>query len=146
MDLGEPGVSVPCFSRLPEDGKGPMADRAESFLTMDRRLAGDKGAFFVQARARESAALGCLEGDYILLQPAALADLPDGSIVAVKLDGQAGYYRFTRNEAGARIHPLQGKAPSVSVDDQTGMVFLGRVTGLYRRLDHLPAAVTTVAH
>jgi len=146
MDLDAPGVSVPCFSRLPEDGKGRRADRAESFLTMDRRLAGEKGAFFVQARAEELAALGCVEGDYILLQPANMAELSDGAIVAAKVEGRASYYRFSRNDSSVKLHPLQGRAEPTAVTGDTSMVLLGRITGLYRRMDHLPASVTSIAH
>ncbi len=146
MDLDAPGIPVPCFARLPEDGKGPRADRAESFLTMDRRLAGDKGAFFVQARAEELAPLGCVEGDYILLEPASLVELKDGAIVAAKVDGPAEYYRFSRNGQAVQLHPIGGKELAVEVDDSTSMVLLGRVTGMYRRMDHLPAAVTAIAH
>ena len=146
MDLDAPGVSVPCFSRLPEDGKGPRADRAESFLTLDRKLAGEKGAYFVQARAQELASLGCLEGDYILFQPASLADLPEGAIIAAKVEGKADYYRFSRNAGTVRLFQLAGKGSPVTVDNSTSVLLLGRVIGMYRRMDHLPAAVTAIAH
>jgi repressor LexA len=146
MDLEAQAVSVPCFARLPEDGKGPRADRAESFFTLDRRLAGEKGAFFVQARAEELAPLGCVEGDYILVEPSYVAELADGAIVAVKVGGQAGYYRFARNGSAIRLHALTGRGPATEVDDSSSMVLLGRITGMYRRMDHLPAAVTAIAH
>jgi len=146
MDLDAPAVSVPCFSRLPEDGKGPRADRAESFLSLDRRLAGEKGAFFVEARAEELAPLGCVEGDYILLEPANVMALQDGAIVAAKLEGKAGYYRFARNGQGFQLHPIGGKGAATQVDDSTSLVLLGRLTGMYRRMDRLPAAVTAIAH
>jgi repressor LexA len=146
MDLDAPGISVPCFARLPEDGKGPRADRAESFLTMDRRLAGDKGAFFVQARAEELAPLGCVEGDYVLMQPVSVSDLADGTIVAAKIEGQAGYYRFARNGQSISLHSLTGRGPATEVEDSSSMLLLGRITGMYRRMDHLPAAVTAIAH
>ncbi len=146
MDLDAPGVSVPCFSRLPEDGKGPRADRADSFLTLDRRWAGEKGAYFVQASSGDLAPLGCIEGDYILMEPASLVDLQDGAIVAAKVEGPAEYYRFSRNGQAVQLHPLAGKGSPTVVDDSTPLVLLGKVTGMYRRMDHLPAAVTAIAH
>jgi len=146
MDLDAQAVSVPCFSRLPEDGKGPRADRAESFLTLDRRLAGENGAFFVQARAEELASLGCKEGDYILLEPSGVSELQEGVIVAAKVEGRAGYFRFARNDKGVQLHPLTGRGPVTTVDGSISMVLLGKVTGMYRRMDHLPAAVTAIAH
>ena len=146
MDLDAPAVSVPCFSRLPEDGKGPRADRAESFLSLDRRLAGEKGAYFVEARAEELAPLGCVEGDYILLEPANLSELSDGAIVAAKIVERAAYYRFSRNGRAVQFHSLTGRGTPTEVDDSSSLVLLGRITGMYRRMDHLPAAVTAIAH
>jgi repressor LexA len=146
MDLDGQAVSVPCFSRLPEEGKGPRAERAESFLTLDRRLAGEKGAFFVQARAEELASLGCVDGDYILIEPASAAELAAGAIVAAKVEGRAGYYRFGRNGPAVQLHPLAGRGAPTAVDSSTSLVLLGKVIGMYRRMDHLPAAVTTIAH
>lgn len=146
MDLDAPAVTVPCFSRLPEAVKGPRADRAESFLTLDRRLAGDKGAFFVQARAEELAPLGCVEGDYILIEPADLAELADGALVAAKMGERAGYYRFARNGSSIQFHSLIGKGVATEVDDSGSVKLLGRITGMYRRMDQLPAAVTAIAH
>jgi repressor LexA len=146
MDLDAQAVSVPCFARLPEDGKGPRAERAESFLTLDRRLAGEKGAFFVQARAEELAPLGCVEGDYILLEPANLAELATGALVAAKVEGRAGYYSFARQGQSVQLHPLGGRGPATEVESSTALVLLGRVTGMYRRMDHLPAGITAIAH
>ena len=146
MDLDAQGVSVACFARLPEDGRGPRADRAESFFTLDRRLAGEKGAYFVQARAEELAPLGCVEGDYILVEPSTVSELADGAIVAAKVEGRAAYYRFSRNGRTIQLRPLAGRGAPTEVDDPASMVLLGRITGMYRRMDHLPAAVTAIAH
>ena len=146
MDLNAQAVSVPCFTRLPEDRNGQRASRAEMFLTLDRRLAGDRGAFFVQARAEELAPLGCAEGDYVLLEPTGVADVGDGAVVAAAVEGRPAYYRFNRNGHSILLHPVVGQSGPTVVEDPDGLVLLGRITGIYRRMDHLPAAVTTVAH
>ena len=146
MDLNAQAVSVPCFPHLPQDGNGHRASRAEMFLTLDRRLAGDRGAFFVQARAEELASLGCVEGDYILLEPVAVTEVADGSIVAASVEGRSAYYRFNRGKQTVFLHPLVGKTGPTAVENHEGLILLGRITGIYRRMDHLPAAVTAVAH
>ena len=146
MDLNAQAVSVPCFARLPEDRNGQRASRAEMFLTLDRRLAGDRGAFFVQARAEELASLGCVEGDYVLLEPTGVGDVGDGAVVAAAVEGRPAYYRFNRNGQSVLLHPVVGQSGPTVVEDPEGLVLLGRITGIYRRMDHLPAAVTTVAH
>jgi SOS-response transcriptional repressor LexA len=115
-------------------------------LTLDRRLAGDKGAFFVQASSSDLTALGCLEGDYVLLEPASPSDLANGAIVAASVDGPPGYYRFVRNGLTAELHRVGGKGVAAVVDDPSDLRLVGRVTGLYRRLDHASASVTAITH
>lgn len=146
MDLNAQAVSVPCFSTLPEDRSSQRASRAEMFLTLDRRLAGDKGAFFVQARAEELASLGCLEGDYVLLEPAGVGDLANGAVVAARIDGRPSYYRFVRNGQAVHLHPIGGHGEATVVEDPESLALLGRITGMYRRMDHLPVSVTGTAH
>jgi len=146
MDLNAQAISVPCFSTLPEDRSSQRASRAEMFLTLDRRLAGDKGAFFVQARAEELAPLGCLDGDYVLLEPAAVGDLADGAVVAAKIEGRPNYYRFVRNGRAVHLQPIGGVGEATVVDDPESLTLLGRITGMYRRMDHLPFSVTGTAH
>ena len=146
VDLNAQAVTVPCFSKLPEDRAGVRSSRAEMFLTIDRRLAGEKGAFFVQARAEDLARLGCLEGDYVLLEPALVNELADGALVAARVGNAPAYYRFTRNGQSAQLHPLGGKESSTEVENPDTLILLGRITGMYRRMDHLPASATTIAH
>jgi repressor LexA len=146
MDLNAQAVSVPCFSNLPHDRAGQRASRAEMFLTLDRRLAGEKGAFFVQARAEELAPLGCIEGDYVLLEPAGVGEVSEGAVVAANLGGRPAYFRFNRNGRSVLLQPLVGQGPPTVVEDPDRLILLGRITGIYRRIDHLPASVTSVAH
>ena len=146
MDLNAQAVSVPCFARLPDDNRGRRTSRAEMFLTLDRRLAGDRGAFFVQARAEELASLGLVEGDYVLVEPASVTEVPDGAIVAAKLADQSSYYRFARNGSAIQLHPLTGRGRATRIDDSDSLVLHGRVTGMYRRMDQHPVAATAIAH
>jgi repressor LexA len=147
MDLSDTqGVAVPCFTALPEDRFAQHSNRAETVLTLDRRLAGDRGAFFVEARADDLAPLGCTEGDYILVEPSSVGDLPDGVIVAARVEDRPGYYRFTRNGQGIQLHPLTGKAPPTQVQDPGSLVLLGRVIGMYRRVSQVAATATAFAH
>ena len=146
MDLNSEAVSVPTFRALPAERSELRASRADLHLTLDRRLAGDKGAFFVQASSSDLTALGCLEGDYVLLEPASPSDLANGAIVAASVDGPPGYYRFVRNGLTVEFHRVGGKGVAAVVDDPSDLRLVGRVTGLYRRLDHASASVTAITH
>ena len=146
VDLNAQAVSVPCFSSLPDDRNGQRAPRAETFLTLDRRLAGEKGAFFVQAQAEELAPLGLVAGDYVLLEPVSVDDLREGAIVAVWVQGKAGYFRFSRNGASILLQPLLAKGEASLEATPESVRVLGRVTGMYRRMDHLPTSATAFTH
>ncbi len=146
VDLNDQAVTLPCFSRLPADRSGSRSGRAEMFLTIDRRLAGEKEAFFVQARAGDLAPLGCVEGDYVLLEPALVGELSDGALVAARVTDTPAYYRFVRNGQSTELHPLGGKGKPTRIDDPSSLVLLGRITGMYRRMDHLPVSATAFAH
>jgi repressor LexA len=146
MDLNAQAVSVPCFSRLPEEPNAHRTSRAETFLTLDRRLAGDKGAFFVQARAEELTPLGCVDGDYVLLEPVSPGEVGEGAIVAAKVAEHSAYYRFNRNGHTVVLSPLVGKTEPTLVEEPEKLVLFGKITGIFRRMDHLPASVTAVAH
>ena len=73
--------------------------------------------------------------------------MTDGAIVAAKVEGQAGILpvRPERSRPFSFI-PWRGGELPPEVDDSTLLVLLGRITGMYRRMDHLPAAVTAIAH
>lgn len=146
VDLGGQVVSVPCFRQLPEDRSAIRPARADTFLAMDPRLVGNKGAFFVQARADELGAVGLLEGDYVLLEPAWGPDLPEGALVAARVEGRATYYRVGRQGSSLSLYPLGGRGESIVVEDPQTLVVLGRVVAMFRRLDHLPSSAAALLH
>src|SRR5690606_16697287 len=77
MDLNPDAVSLPCFRDLGEV-RGVRPDRAEGFLTLDRRLAPTRGAFVVRANGDGLAVLGVAEGDYLLVEPASIEAVEEG--------------------------------------------------------------------
>jgi len=142
VDLSAQTVSVPCFSEVP-DGR---RRKAELHLSIDRRLACDKGAFFVRAGANELALLGVHEGDYVLVEPASLAELEDGAIVAARVRLASGFYRMTRNGGGLHLEPLRPGAESAVVEDLEGLEIVGKVAAFYRRFDESAGGLNLTHH
>lgn len=143
VDLQPDAVTVPCFEALPDDRSATAVDH----LTVDRRLAGTKGSFFVRARGDELAALGMVEGDQVLLEPAEVHEVPDGGVVAAEIGGApARWGRVSRNGRGIYVQGLRrGDAPTL-VEDLSRIRVLGRVAGFVRRFDGTPAAANLTAH
>jgi repressor LexA len=142
VDLSAQTVSVPCFSEVP-DGRRPKAD---FHLSLDRRLAGEKGAFFVRAAGNDLAVLGVHEGDYVLVEPAAAAEVADGAIVAARLEPGSGFYRLTRNGAGTHLEALRPGGEITLVRDADRLEIVGRVAAFYRRIDASAGGLNLTHH
>lgn len=134
VDLHPEAVSVPLFSAVPAAADARLGDDDGSFLTLDRRLVGSEGSYFVEAPTGVEA-LGIREGDYLLVEPVGADRLVDGDVVAVRVNGHRGFARFMVQGGGVQLHgPPFGDAP-VAVEDVSRLPVLGRVVALFRRMD-----------
>jgi len=116
------------------------------FLTVDRRMTGGKGGFFVRIRGDELAVLGVQDGDHLLVEPANIDELEEGAVVVARTGIVPTFHRFSRNGAGIYLQSLRaGEAPKL-VEDPARMLLVGRVSALYRRMDGAGAAVSLTAH
>lgn len=142
VDLNAETVSVPCFAEIPRDGS--TAD-PEMYLSVDRRLGGKDGCFFVRAGSGDLAVLGVAEGDYVLVSPASLDDIDSGSVVVVEAGDGSDFHRFVRNGKGLHLEALQPGGESTLLEDPDALNVIGRVIGFYRRMDEA-AGVNLTPH
>jgi SOS-response transcriptional repressor LexA len=144
VDLNLDAVALPCYRDL-DDVRGSRPDRAESFLTLDRKLAPQRGAFVVRAGGDGLAVLGAAEGDYVLVEPTSIDQVEDGAVLVVR-DGEGSVYRrLTRNGRGVYLHDLRTGTGSQLVEDPSQIELLGRVSALIHRMDGR-AGVSFTAH
>jgi repressor LexA len=136
VDLGTDTVSVPCYAEVPEGGRN---GQAEMYVSIDRRLGGKDGSFFVRARSGDLAVLGVNEGDFVLVTPATLDDIDNGSIVVARVGGGSLFHRLGKNGKGLLLEALRPGGDTTVVEDASDVRLIGRVTGLYRRLDDAAA-------
>jgi repressor LexA len=146
VDLSAQTVSVPCYHELPKDGGGLRTEQAEMHLTMDRRLAGAKGAFFVRAKADQFESADITEGDYLLIEPATVEELAEQAIVVARIGSKPSFYEFSRNGRGVQLTSVQAGAEATVVGNPDGVDIIGRLVALYRRLDDASILVSTTAH
>ena len=144
VDLNLDAVAVPCFRDL-ADVRGPRPDRAESFLTLDRKLVKERGAFAVRAAGDGLAVLGVTEGDYLLVEPTSLDQVEDGAVLVIR-DGEGSVYRrISRNGRGVYLHDLRTGRDPLLVEDPAQLELVGRVSALIHRMDGR-AGVSLTAH
>jgi repressor LexA len=142
VDLGADTVSVPCFGEVPQEGAN--GSRPEMHVSIDRRLGGESGCFFVRAGSGDLAVLGVSEGDFVLVAPASLESIEDGSIVVARVGGGSPFHRFVKNGKGLHLEALRPGGDTKFVEDASSLRLIGRVTGLYRRMDD--AAALNLTH
>jgi repressor LexA len=133
VDLGADTVSVPCFSELPDEAVDSA--QAEMHVSIDRALGGTRGSFFVRAGSGDLAVLGVSPGDFVLVSPVGLEDVEDGNVVVARVGGDSVFHRFSRNGKGLHLEALKPGGDTTIVEDAEGLHLIGRVTGLYRRMD-----------
>ena len=141
VDLSADTVSVPCFSELPE--AGTRGTRADMHVSLDRALGGENGSFFVRAGTGDLAVLGVTAGDFVLVSPVAVDEVEDGSIVVARVGSDSVFHRFSRNGKGLRLEALKPGGETTVVEDPKGLRLIGRVTGLYRRMDDVASLSLT---
>ena len=146
VDLSAQTVSVPCFAEVPKDRAALRSDRAEVHLSIDRRLAGGNGSFFVRAQVGDLDVLGVHEGDYVLVEPVNVEELDDGAIVVARAGNGSWFHRLVQNGTGIRLESLRPGGEVTTVQDASALFVLGRVTAFYRRMDETAGALSLTAH
>jgi len=146
MDLTTETVQVPCFREMPDRRAAAGGTEAESTLALDRRLAGERGSFFVRAGAGDLAVVGVNEGDYVLVEPASLAEMADGTIVVAHIGTGSWYHRLLRNGSSVQLAPLRTGGEATSVEDVDSVLMVGRVTAFFRVMDDSAGAVNLTHH
>ena len=131
MDLSAQTVSVPCFRDVPTG----RADKADFSLAIDRRLAGERGAFFIRAGSADLAVLGVQEGDFVLVEPVNAAELEDGAVVVAAIGTGGWFHRVSRNGVAVHLTSLRPGGDVTAVQDLDRLQLVGRVTAFFRRLD-----------
>ena len=133
VDLSAQTVSVPCYHELPQGRGGLRTEQAEMYLTLDRRLAGSKGSFFVRAQGQKLASLD-------------ISELVEGAIVVARVDGGPSFCEFSKNGRAVNLTPAEGNGPARAIEDPEKLHLIGRVVALYRRFDDASILVSTTAH
>ncbi len=146
IDLNAESVSLPCFEDLRDAMPGGGYRRAKAHITLDRQLAGGKGAFMVRAPGDVLPNGSVTEGDLLVVAPALAEELSDGEVIVARVSGIPDYFRVQRSRSQILLHPLGRDGAPASMDEPASLVLVGRVTGLYRRVGPASFAKHVIAH
>ena len=145
VDLSADSVPIPYYRDIPTE-RVVSRDGVETYLSLDRRLAGGRGSYFVRAKGDELQLLGVLEGDYLLIEPIEPESLVDGDVVVVRSPERPHFLRVSRNGRGVALQSLRPGGEGSVFEDPLSVPLLGKVSALFRRLDGESQRVSLTAH
>jgi repressor LexA len=151
VDLDPNTVSIPLFGELPRAARGFESDGVEGWLSVDRRLGAQRGAYYLRVRDTRWRGVDLRPGDHVLVEPAQVSDLAHGDLAVLFLNGEPELYRVDRSvEGGREGRTLRVRSArsgeSLMVEDPERLTVGGRVAGLHRRFDDAPLPTSPTAH
>ncbi|HET8656547.1 MAG TPA: transcriptional repressor LexA [Longimicrobiaceae bacterium] len=126
-------VQIPYFGSISAGTPALIRDRADAEFSLDPKLVGSPDSFFLEVRGNSMDEMGILDGDLVLVEPAAHETVRDGEIVAARLGGEAAVKRYFERDGEVVLEPANPDYAPILVHEYDDFAILGRVTGLFRR-------------
>ena len=145
VDLNPQTVSVPCYVAIPDDLHGFALGEVEAHYSVDRRMAGKKGCYFVRAQGEEFEGLGIEHGDFLLVDPASADVVKEGDLLVIGRSKGVGLYRYSGNGSHHFLSPARAGAEPFAVGLTEDLGVTGRVTGFFRSFEQTAVPVRTTA-
>jgi repressor LexA len=109
-----------------------LPDNREGYLTVNRRFLPSDDAYFLRIKGDSMSGRGILDGDYVLIDPAARAN--DGQIVAARLGADTTVKTLTHRGANVVLEPANPSDREIVVGPQDDFQVLGVVSGVFRSM------------
>lgn len=135
LDLNPQTITVQCYGA----GDGGSEATSTGELELDRRLAGGAGSFCVTIEGDDLSAYGVRSGDMLLAESVIPEELEDADVVVVRMGSTIVIRRFFRRDGEGVLEPATADYPPALLRRAGGVVVLGRVISVIRRL-RVPAA------
>ncbi len=130
LDLNPHTVTVQCY----EAGERGSEAASTGELELDRRLAGGAGSFCVTISADDLSSFGLSHGDMLLAESVIPEELEDGDLVVVRMGSVVAVRKFFRRDGEGVLEPASADFPPALLRRAGGVVVLGRVLSVIRRL------------
>lgn len=135
LELARPAtVSVPFYGKIAAGQPALLQDHVADEFEVDPRMAGSDDSFFVQVIGDSMEGAGILDGDLVLVEPAAEEEICDGDIIAARVGGEGTVKRYFERGGRVVLEPANATDPPILAGDYDDFAVLGRVSGLFRRI------------
>jgi repressor LexA len=126
-------VTIPYYGKIAAGQPALLRDHVDAEFTLDPKLAGSSGAFFLEVHGESMEGIGILDGDMVLVEPVPDAEVQNGEIVAARLGGEATVKRYFKRDSDVVLEPANTDYAPILVKEFEDFAVLGRVVGLFRR-------------
>jgi repressor LexA len=135
MNLYPAVVSAPLYGKIAAGTPALLRDHVREVFELDRKLVSSADAFILEVKGDSMINAGIDDGDLIVVEPVSDADVRNGEIVAARIDGESAVKRYFEHDGDVILEPANPNYPPIRVREHEDFTILGRVTGLYRRLE-----------
>jgi repressor LexA len=134
LNLERPEViSIPFYGKIAAGHPTLSKEDADLEFGVDPKLLGSPNSFFLEVSGESMEQIGILNGDMVLVEPMAEAQIQDGEIIAARLGGEGTVKRYFRRDEQIVLEPANSDYPPILVREFDDFAVLGRVGGLFRR-------------
>lgn len=125
-------VSMPLVGSIAAGTPAYAVEDWEEVLALDKSLFGDREAFLLRARGESMTGAHIVDGDLLIVDPA--APVREGDIVAALIGEDATVKRLARSGDDTVLVPANEEVEPIVLDPRDGTVrIVGKVIGLIRR-------------
>ena len=121
---------IPFYGRIHAGEPALLAEHRHGFITMDRRFVPSESAFFMRVKGDSMIGRAILDGDYVMVNPAAKAK--DGDIIAARIDDEGTVKTYRRRGETIVLEPANPAEREIQVTPSMDFAILGVMCGVFR--------------
>jgi repressor LexA len=121
---------VPYYGRIHAGEPALLPEHRHGFITIDRRFLPSDDVFMLKVKGDSMNGRGILNGDYVMVTPAAAPK--DGDVIAARLGEDATVKTLAHRGAGVVLEPANDAERAIEVSSGDDFAILGVVCGVFR--------------
>jgi repressor LexA len=145
MNLYPAVVSAPLYGKIAAGTPALLRDDVRDSFELDRKLVTSADSFMLEVKGDSMKDSGIYSGDLVVVEPVDEDEVRNGDVVAARVDGDATIKRYFAQEGKVVLEPSNPDDSPILVTDHQDFTVLGRVTGLFRRLERAESSSSSHA-
>ncbi len=121
---------VPYYGRIHAGAPALLPEHRAGFITVDRRFLPSHDAFFLKIKGESMVGRGILDGDFVMVTPAAIPK--DGDIIAARIGDEATVKTLTHDGDTVVLEAANTADRAITIGADDDYAVMGVVCGVFR--------------